>query len=461
MGKTFIILLFFFKLAGISYGKPNGGCSCQVILDNIINDIENKYPGFQTKTSKDTAGYIEVRKQAITNAAKVTDREACFYVIEKYIRFFKDNHIIFTDHKAEPMQHISNGVGSFATDNGASLSGIWKNEQNRITIKIVKQPGKDGIQVHRAYVDQSAGSALKRGNAYFDLIGNEKEFYIRKYNSALTTFLLRGRMLKDYLIEPNGIWIREGPETINNKSIKPEYAINDQFLYRAINSKVYYIGIPAFNIQPKDFDSLVMHKIIPEIIANKMDHLIIDLRNNSGGNSSFLSLLRIIYEKPFSIPGDFVFSTQDMIERYRQSSNPAYQKMLPKLIANPGRFVQKDSLKLALKDVYPYPKRVSILVNENCASSTEYFLVLARHSSKVKIYGRHTSGTQDYSELLGPEKLPCDGYTYMRPTTKSFWTDTQPIDNKGIIPDVDLSAHPDFEWVDILKNIKLNNIRRY
>jgi len=453
MKRNVLIIFLLFKIAGLSYGQDKENCACSIVLKEIVTDIENKYPGYRSKVDRTPDLYFKVRTQAITDASKVSVRDECFYVIEKYISFFKDNHIIFTDRLSEPKQHVFNDNSIDISD---SLSGIWKKENSQLAIKIIKEESR-GQMIHRAYLLDSIKEPFIKSSIYFDLIGDSKEFKIRKYNSALTNGLLRGRRLRNILIEPNGTWKKVTSSASKEPFSEPEYATNSKFIYQPIANHVYYIGIPSFNTDPKKFDSLVLQKMIPEIIKGKMKHLVIDLRNNVGGNSSFLSLLRMIYEKPISLPGDFVFSTPDIINRYQESSNPAYKKMLPKLIAMPNEFVQRDSLKLSLKEIYRWPEKVSIIVNENCASSTEYFLILAKHSSKVKIYGRHTAGTLDYSELLGPETLSCRGYSYMRPTTKSFWTDTNPIDNKGIQPDVDLTPYPDSEWIEIIKTNLMHN----
>ncbi|MCX2476303.1 S41 family peptidase [Pedobacter sp. MC2016-05] len=288
------------------------------------------------------------------------------------------------------------------------------------------------------------------GEVYFELIGNEHEFRIRNYNTPLTTDLLRGRRLKNLLIEPNGIWQKMDNEESYIEVKTSTYSVNKKFIYKQVKEDIYYLGIPSFNTDARSFDSIIVNQIIPHLEENKITHLIIDLRNNVGGNSSFLSLMRFAYEKPFSIPGDFLFASPKLIQNYEISRNSTRQAILPKLRANLGGFVQRDSLRIMLKENYRYPKTISIIVNENSASSSEYFLLLAKHSTKVKLYGRHTAGTLDYSELLGPEKLSCEGYSLMRPTTKSYWTDTSPIDNKGILPDIDLSFYPDNEWVDII-----------
>ena len=427
-------------------------CDCAIVLAEIINDTELRYPGFTSKTQQYQVSYKHLKEQVIAEAKNSPDREHCFYSIEKYLAFFNDNHILFTDKQSEPKSIFRPDIAIYTERHPDSLTGIWKKKNDSLTIKIIRED-KNGQQVYRAYILQDAVKGFLPGANYFDLIGNKKAFRIRRHQRALSNHLLWGRRLQNLIIEPEGIWQKVSSAAEPVTAIKAKYAFNNTFTYELREDSICYIGIPSFDIDPLKFDSLIVHQVIPELREAKTTHLIIDLRNNGCGNSSILSLLRISYDKPFSVPGDFVYATPAMVERYQHSDNPVQKNMLPKLLTHLGGFVQRDTQNYTLRQVCTYPKKISVIINENCASSTEYFLILARYSDRVKIYGRHTSGTLDYSELLGPEKLSREGYAYMRPTTKSFWTDTKPIDNKGLFPDVDLSSYPEYEWVErVIKN---------
>jgi len=445
-------MLFFLLMISLSaFAQERDDCSCSLNLKEIITDIETNYPGYNHKTNMGKhPAYILIKKNVIDDASKTTVREGCFYIIEKYLSFFKDNHIIFVDNKTSPKQIPLNDKNLNKTRQD-DLTGIWRKVGDSLTVKIIKEDKS----TYNAYILKTTESYGHLGNVHFALIGNENEFKIRKYSGWLTTYLLRGRRLGQLIIEPDGIW-QKVEKGIEKKSRQNKLGTsNDAFTYQPIGKGSYYLGIPAFNIKEKKFDSLIVNKIIPEILDSKTKHLIIDLRNNAGGNGSFLSLIRMIYDKPFAIPGDFVYATPSIIGKYQIAADAGstyHKMMLPKLITNIGGFVQKDSLRAKMREIYDYPQKVSIITNENCGSSTEYFLLLAKHSSKVKIYGRHTSGTLDYSELFSSEKLSCAGYNYMRPTSKAFYTDIKPIDNKGILPDVDLSRYPDDEWIDLIIN---------
>jgi len=435
---TFLLVINFISV----YSRDGNKCDCTIALKEIISDIESNYPGFPSKVNASNKSvYKEFKNKVLKKAMTSCNRENCFYIIERYIHFFKDNHIIFSDRKTLPVQHLFSGKTIKKTS--GELIGNWCRNSDSLMVSVVK--GSDSR--YKGYILKSND---KLGNIYFELIGNEHEFRIRNYNTPLTTDLLRGRRLKNLLIEPNGIWQKMNIKESRIENKTSTYPVNKKFIYKQVKEDIFDLGIPSFNTDAESFDSIIVHRIIPLIGENKIKHLIIDLRNNVGVNSSFLSLMRFAYEKPFSIPGDFLFASPKLLQNYEIFNSPFRRALLPKLRASMGGFVQRDSLRITLKENYQHPQKISIIVNENSASSSEYFLIFAKYSTKVKLYGRHTAGTLDYSELFEPEKLSCKDYSFMRPTTKSYWTDTCPIDNNGILPDIDLSSYPENEWVDII-----------
>ena len=52
-----------------------------------------------------------------------------------------------------------------------------------------------------------------------------------------------------------------------------------------------------------------------------------------------------------------------------------------------------------------YPQRVAVLVDKRCGSTCEEFLLVARQSFKVKLFGQSSAGSLDYSNLR-PFTLP-------------------------------------------------------
>jgi C-terminal processing protease CtpA/Prc len=98
-------------------------------------------------------------------------------------------------------------------------------------------------------------------------------------------------------------------------------------------------------------------------------------------------------------------------------------------------------------------------VNDYCASSTEQFLLAAKQSKKVKLFGRVTDGTLDFSNLNRIES-PCGDFKLYYATSKVVDIENFPIDNIGIQPDYYLDdAIPEYQWIEYVKNILNNRLK--
>jgi hypothetical protein len=87
------------------------------------------------------------------------------------------------------------------------------------------------------------------------------------------------------------------------------------------------------------------------------------------------------------------------------------------------------------------PSRVAILIDGWCASSCEEFLLAARQSFNVKLIGRRTFGSLDYSNLR-PFALPSGERLLLYATSRSLRIPDQPVDLAGISPDIYLPLSP-------------------
>lgn len=92
-----------------------------------------------------------------------------------------------------------------------------------------------------------------------------------------------------------------------------------------------------------------------------------------------------------------------------------------------------DTLKL--DSVYQFPEKVSVLIDGGCKSATEQFLLLAKQSQKVTVYGAENSGgALDYANLN--TIITPSGYWYASvPTTRTTRLPDNPVDPMGISPD--------------------------
>lgn len=93
-----------------------------------------------------------------------------------------------------------------------------------------------------------------------------------------------------------------------------------------------------------------------------------------------------------------------------------------------------------------FPKKIIIIVNNECGSAAEEFLLAARQSSKVTLVGENSIGNLDYSNVLEIPFL-CYPYTLQYPITRSRRLDLgQGIDNAGIAPAIYLPKGKD--WLE-------------
>lgn len=128
------------------------------------------------------------------------------------------------------------------------------------------------------------------------------------------------------------------------------------------------------------------------------------------------------------------------------------EKMVQKGKEHPNTFVlfgESEIDTIRINEEKDFPKNVSILIDRECTSATEEFLLKAKQSRKTKIYGYEASGgALDYSNLN--VVFTPSGYWYATvPTTRSSRLPENPIDPYGIEPDimVDRSVEDLIEYV--------------
>ena len=203
-------------------------------------------------------------------------------------------------------------------------------------------------------------------------------------------------------------------------------------------------------------------------------NLIIDIRNNSGGlDDYFQVLLSLVYTNPYERKGVEWYASEGNIRNWEEAlrngdvrngeeSIKWINELISAMKTNVGGFVihpmMGSNIIVHEDTIYQYPKRVGIIINEKNASAAETFLLEARESKKVLLFGnRNTRGILDYSNCV-TENFPSGKYELRWPMTRSQRLPEHPIDNIGIAPDV-LVPFPEImqlydrldEWVYFVK----------
>jgi C-terminal processing protease CtpA/Prc len=238
-----------------------------------------------------------------------------------------------------------------------------------------------------------------------------------------------------------------------------------------LNGTTLYLRIPSFDIEEKYAIDKVLADNKDKIL--KTENLIIDLRNNGGGSDvSFQELLPFLYTNPVTVAPAEILSTELNNKFFKKFSTDKNldkdDRQFVKMICNklrqakPGEFVimDNDPIISVLDTVYEYPKKVCIIINNNCASSTEQFLLLAKQSKKVKLYGTNTFGALDIGNVNSVQS-PCKEFELEYGTSRSMLISGMSvdhfslIDDIGIQPDYYLDKIPQNKWVESV-NERLN-----
>lgn len=179
--------------------------------------------------------------------------------------------------------------------------------------------------------------------------------------------------------------------------------------------------------------------------------------------------MQYIYTQPIIVYNVEFWASKDNTEYYKQLSmkeeleeqdSKFFKSLSDSLFKYPNKFVSMtstDTFVVKYDTVYSYPKNIAIIIDKYNASSSEEFLLSAKQSKKVILFGKeNTMGALDYSNLY-PEYLPSGKRGVLIPTSRSFRLKEKPIDNIGICPDVILKTQKEKQTIPfIIKYLKRN-----
>jgi hypothetical protein len=313
---------------------------------------------------------------------------------------------------------------------------------------------KNEYRNYAAVILNSKTKLWRQGQVKFELKQQSPDtfsciFYYRDHHPEVATYYFKNGEFN------NGDWIREGsaPRISEAKAYVQHDSV--RCYVRKITGKTLYLRISSFNVEyAKTIDSLFKEN---ELLVKETPNLIVDLRGNGGGSDySYRPILPYLYTNPITTVGVDVLASEDNIKSWESlladtNIPPEIKSELTSKIAQmkayPNQYVNiapDDTTTYA--EVLPYPQKVAILIDKNCASTTEQFLLAAKQSSKVTLFGEHTAGVLDYSNMVAKE-FPCMPFKLYYAITRSRRIPKYAIDNIGIQPDIVLPKNSD--WIEL------------
>ena len=272
-----------------------------------------------------------------------------------------------------------------------------------------------------------------KGKEAYDKLTAEKEAESKSITSMHDCVELVNEWLKFFRKSHIGLaWNRPvlfDPDIVNTY---------DKFAVKRLSKNTMYIKIKSFM---GDESKQIISDMIDanDYCLSHTPNLIIDLRGNGGGFlNAWDPLRKYIDSKPMHLYDIMI----------RVSKENAKQRGDADFIRNNAgkRFAGNDTLTTVTNpdEVQKFPESIVILVDENTGSSSEFFLIYAKQSTKVKVMGQKTSGTMEVGGINALESPDKQFLLFYGNFIRSQAKQTQYLDY-GIQPDIFLRK--DRDWI--------------
>jgi len=468
--KRFAILPLFASFC--SFGST---FQCESEFEWLKSTFENNDAGFQYSVEKKGQDLYSAHNNAILARVQSAKNEAqCQTVLSDWLAFFRNGHIglaLNTNNSNETVTEskvhdfdLSAFKQHLETKSDESLEGIWQFSSYTVALK------KEG-NVHEGYIVESTNPSWKAGQVKFIVNDPEDD------NAAKVTFFMgdhSARQINNMMFLGNNhvvlgnsfiVMSRQEPRQESSPEVTRYVRLLSAKapLFKRISENTVLVRIPSFNHAfKKDIDALIA-KHLDKIL--KTENLIIDIRGNGGGSdASYASLLPILYTNPIRTVGVEYLSTElnnsrmlgflqnpHFSEEEKQWAKDGYDILQQHI----GSYINigEDVTVEKFDKIEPLPKSIGVFVDSSNGSTAEQFLLAAKQSKKVKLFGQTTAGVLDISNMYKTDS-PSGAFTLHYSLTKSLRIPHMAIDGVGIQPDYYIDEEiPIYEWTSYTQKI--------
>jgi hypothetical protein len=456
-------------------------CRCEESFEWLKSTFETNDAGFgYIVEKKGRAAYDLHNTMTLDKAMDAQNWTECRVLLTEWLGFFRRGHIglrmLLPDSAATPATTAQTAAPAFEPEMWQGDIAAFEKE-----IETREEPGFEGLwefpiakmgmavegNVYTGFVIESSEESLKPGQVMMRVARDGEEWQATIYNGPSKNVI-------DIELVGNGYFLLGGSQMV--KRLSPAFSSDPEVesYVKSLSARMPYIeqlNPNTLYMRIRTFD----HGIKPSIdkmIADNFDklssaeNLIIDLRDNGGGSDlSYEELMPLVYTNPVRTPAVSFLSTPLNIENTEMLLNieelPEDDKrMIANLVENmkarPGEFVpiENEEVEVVSRDtIYEFPRNVGIIVNDGCASATEQFLLAAKQSRKVKLFGTSTSGALDASNVRQTDS-PDGRYRLSYTTSLSARIPGMAIDDVGLQPDYYIDKTiPDYQWTKFVDNV--------
>lgn len=430
-------------------------------FDFVIRKITENYAGWQTKVTDATRPQLDALTARLRSRAATASDDELLALLHEWVNFFQDRHTTVRAQGGAPAAVSQPATYSLAWTEETvrerlqslgprrdPIEGIWRIAGDRYRVGVLRIG--EGSGRYAAVILTTTADNWRPGQVKADLArridgGFDMTFRAGDHSESR----LEARLVADddVLMVPEwGPWSREWPAPSDPDASARLFPSAELFM-RRLSDRTLWLRIPDFS------DSRAAS--LQELIAGHRDalastpNLVIDLRNNGGGSDYVYGpLVPLLYTRPIVTIGmemrasvDNIALRQEVAERIRiqapdtAAAIEAQNRLMRERL---GQYVMPDSQPFEIEShdaVLPFPRRVAILI-DGAGSTGEQFLLLARQSRKVTLFGqRHSAGVLDFANVVSMP-TPSGRHILQWATSRSLRLPQDPVDPNGIPPDI-------------------------
>jgi hypothetical protein len=480
MNKVFLIVILFISFSSHSQQE----CRCATNFESVFQKVRDNYAGWNDKvTAQNQAEFDKLTALVHEKTTIAKTEKECYKAINEWIDFLKDGHVFLStvvpiqdetpiaevDARAAKQPQLAYNEASFQeylVKNASklkSIEGIWESDDKNYTLGIIQDV--NNLNKFSAILLKDRDERWKAGKVKFEMNLLAPNRYSATYFYAdFSGEKCLAREVKDQLVLENIYKFKKiNPNPTEVASVTDiQQKVND-FRVEKLDEETALMVLPPFTM-PDAFELISDLLQKNAEIINTSPNLIIDIRNNPGGDDySYIPLFSYLYSGTPIVrqTGNFRATDENIIAiahelevvqtvpKYQERLVPKLSPVLRDMQSNIGSFVKGPDKQFNFGGMAANPKKVVILANKNTASTAENMIFEAKQSSKVQFFGENTKGLADYTDVRD-WGLPCYGWRIAFALAKSPRLPNNPIDGVGIKPDVKISEET-VDWVEFTR----------
>lgn len=455
-------------------------CDCSAAFDYAKKKVETNYSGMIDKVTPANNNYYNFFSDSIrvlTARPENQQQTECAKVLSAWLAFFKDGHLGLNFNFSNNASNKDSVRAMFAgspkatytaesfnqyllknKNNLKPLEGVWRNEGGNYTVGIWYDNNK-----YTGFILKADSVYWMPGQIKMEIIPGKdsikSNFFMRDHSRQLANVNIDDIKNGHIEIDRVGGWYKLDE---NGNMLSKNYYPNSSIIsFKQLSPSTNLITIKSFDGNfRRTIDSIVTAN---DRLIQSTDNLIIDVRGNGGGSDiSYYPLRKYLFTNPYTRYRTEIYCTNDNIQKFRDLVNDKNysvpeQEEFKRMVANMEQHLNQywSSSPLTFSSdtlaVLNKPKKIAVIIDSFCGSTTEQFLLdPVSNSKKTTVYGTHSAGVLDYANITS-FSIPNTNLGVHYPTSRSKRIDLgKGIDNKGIQPNV-LLDNSVKDWVNYVQ----------